>query len=143
RVTYHEISLQPGVTDDGKERCDNCSEDRYERGIRARAAGDFGKSLLNIRQLVGKASRKESLRFKEAMLKYLRIGAFSLAVFALLVAIGIATAARMAGSDRQSEILERLDRIERSVEDRISAGATPASQDMAQSRGDTSGNREP
>lgn len=139
RVTYHDVRLSPDVSEDDKQKFKNCNEEEYGRDIRARAVSDFGKSFLNIKQLVGKASRKESLRFREAMLKYIPIGAFSLAVFALLVTIGVATVTRMAGSDRQDEILRRLDRIERSMEERVSAGATPAPQDTAGSRSNTSG----
>lgn len=97
RATFHKIAF----TEDGEpgeylgKKSDNTRPETYVSGVRTRAVADFGKHFLNIRQLVGKASKKENSRSRDALLKYLPIAAFSLAFFALLVTIGIATAARI------------------------------------------------
>ncbi len=107
RLSFHGIHSSEGSKGDRKI---NSTGLDYEREIRARAAGNFGKSFLNIKQLVGKASKKENARFKEAMLKYLPIGAFSLAFFALMVTIGIATIARLSSDSSHAEAIRRLEK---------------------------------
>lgn len=133
RITYHEISEASGS--DRRSEIPNGPSEDYDRVIRARAVGGFGKSFLNINQLVGKASRKENARFKEAMLKYVPIGAFSLAFFALMVTIGVATVARLVGDSKQSEVLvhlsERLEKLEAS-KNAISTHEIGIPQDQAQ-----------
>jgi hypothetical protein len=98
RTTFHKVSL----TEDGEfgkfpedRTRNNDSTSTYASVVRNRAVADFGKHFLNIRQLVGKASKKENSRSRDALLKYLPIAAFSLAFFALLVTIGVATVARI------------------------------------------------
>ncbi|NOT88394.1 MAG: hypothetical protein HOP03_09435 [Lysobacter sp.] len=106
RLSFHQIQ---NAHDIESKRYINSPPQDYVREIRARAAGSFGKSFLNIKQLVGKASKKENARFKETMLKYLPIGAFSLAFFALMVTIGIATIARLSSNGTQAEAIKRLE----------------------------------
>jgi hypothetical protein len=124
RITYHRITEADGAERDQKFR--NCTSEDYERGIRSRAVGGFGKSFLNIKQLVGKASKKENARFKETMLKYLPIGAFSLAFFALMVTVGVAVLARISNENRQGELLERLSERINTLESRQQAVSIPA-----------------
>lgn len=117
RITFHRICAEPGVIISGKDKNvagggGNKGEEDYKREVRARAVGNFGKNFLNIKQLVGQASKKEGARLKETMLKYLPIGAFSLAFFALLVTVGIATVVRFASDSRDAEILKRLESLD-------------------------------
>ncbi|MGY1518993.1 hypothetical protein [Luteimonas sp. A482] len=110
RLTFH--SIEPLENLEGLERFRNTNEAEYVSGIRSRAVANFGKNFLDIKSLVGKASKKENARFRDAMLKYLPIGAFSLAFFALLVTTGIATVSRLALDSKQDAILRRLDKLE-------------------------------
>jgi hypothetical protein len=110
RITYHRINLAEDVAPPTPEKRDkNLDEGGYVRAVRARSVGSFGKNFLNIKRLVGQASKKENARFKETMLKYLPIGAFSLAFFALMVTIGIATIARLSSDETQANAIQRLE----------------------------------
>lgn len=117
RMSFHRIEnfrdIKGSVLDN---RHKNVDRDSYIRDLRYRAVGSFGKNFLNIKQLVGRASKKETARFKGAMLKYLPIGAFSLAFFALMVTVGVAALARFSASQAADEmvvdLMERVDRLE-------------------------------
>lgn len=106
RITFHEIRALSGIH--GGRRLNESAEE-YVREIRARAVGSFGKNFLNIKQLVGQASKKENARFKETMLRYLPVGAFSLAFFALMVTIGVATISRLAAGADRDQALQRIE----------------------------------
>lgn len=124
RLTFHAIDIGEACPT----RHANIDERSYVSTIRSRAVANFGKNFLDIRALVGKASKKENARFKDAMLKYLPIGAFSLAFFALLVTTGIAAVSRLALDSKQEEIIRRINDLER---DRaaVSSGETRAGDD--------------
>lgn len=114
RLTFHRIHFEAGANmPECSHRSANMSEGEYGRGVRARSVANFGKNFLNIKRLVGQASKKENDRLRETMLKYLPIAAFSLAFFALLVTIGVATAARFAADSRDAEVRERLEKLEK------------------------------
>lgn len=125
RVSIHQLEIKGHV--DGfecvKAPLGGGDSSGYITEIRARAVDEFGKSFLNIRQLVGKASKKENSRIKDAMLKFIPIGAFSLAFFALMVTVGLAALTKLIGNpvshndlssllDAQKNIAERLLEVE-------------------------------
>lgn len=121
RITFH--SLRESCPD-GVSTYENMSEEKYISGIRERSVGGFGKHFLNIRKLVGQASKKESAQFRDALLRYLPIAAFSLAVFALLVTIGGAAATR-ALSQSQGDAVTQLEERAKALEEEITKMKAP------------------
>ncbi|MCU0998359.1 hypothetical protein [Stenotrophomonas maltophilia] len=115
RITFHKLD---GAPPESPLLYTNPSPSAYLQGIRERSVGSFGKHFLNIRKLVGQASKKESAQFRDALLKYLPIAAFSLAVFALLVTIGGAAATRaltQGQADSVSALQERAAALEQEI----------------------------
>jgi deoxycytidine triphosphate deaminase len=118
RLTYHRVTFDEGANQASMKPYDNMSGAAYLSSVRMRAVSNFGKHFLNIRRLVGEASERETGRLRDAMLRYLPIGAFSLAFFALLVTIGIAVTARLSerpSKDNYQEIVARLSVLEQIV----------------------------
>lgn len=101
RVTFHRVSMEQ---DEQKvERYSAPGTNEYRRDVCSRAVDNFGKHFLNIDDLVGQASEKENARLRKALLKYLPLAAFSLAIFALFVTVGGATLTRiLSGPDRNT-----------------------------------------
>ncbi|WP_425480623.1 dCTP deaminase domain-containing protein [Arenimonas daejeonensis] len=91
RLSYHRLD---SVDVHAPGESNNYPTSKYCQDVRARAVNEFGKHFLGIKQLVGKASEKETTRLRDALLKYIPIAAFSLAFFAMMVTVGVTFAAK-------------------------------------------------
>ncbi|WP_355506852.1 hypothetical protein RZV16_03375 [Xanthomonas cannabis] len=115
RITFHKLE---GDCPAEVVTYHNVTENDYVTGIKERSVSGFGKHFLNIRKLVGQASKKENAQLRDALLRYLPIAAFSLAVFALLVTIGGAAATRAISQDQGSAV-SMLEERAKVLEDEI------------------------
>lgn len=117
RLTFHRVEFQDGSNPEGYKKSENLRSEDYFRGVRERSVSIFGKYFLNVKQIVGEASKEENLRLRETLLKLLPLAAIFLTVLVLLLNIGIAALSRFypssntAPQDTQA-VLQRLDLIE-------------------------------
>jgi hypothetical protein len=103
----------------------NESSSKYCSEVRSRAVHQFGEHFLNLPKLVEEAAERETTRLRDAALKFIPLGAFSLAFFALMVTVGIPVGVNyfLENGRKEASLDERLLESEMAARQRAEAAA--------------------